>query len=768
MHMNNPALGALALLSLSTLAVAAEEGNSASSVETVVVVGVAPLPDQGLPLELIPANVQISTSNDTDRLQALDLTQYMNRATGSVFMNEAQNNPLQPDVQFRGFTASPLLGLPQGIAVYQDGVRINEAFGDTVNWALVPEFAIARLTVMPGSNPVFGMNALGGALSVQTKNGLTHPGSRVEVRSGAFSRTTAEAEFGGEAGDGLAYFIGGSYFDEDGWRDFSPSRARQVFADVSYEGSASTTGLSLTYADTDLIGNGPSPVQLLQEDREAIFTRPDQTRNELLMLNLSMNYRLGTAANLSGVVYHRRSDIRTLNGDDSAFEECDDEPGVLCEEDGEEVVDADGDEIEIAPETSGATLNRSNTEQQSYGTSWQLMTTQNWAGRKNHLVTGVALDRSRVDFTSSTELGALDDTRRALPGGVFVQEAFTGLRTTSRTYGAYLTDTLEVTPKFAVNLAGRYGVIDVDLDDRLGTELEGEHRFSRFNPAAGFTYRPSSALQFYASIGEASRAPSPAELTCADEDDPCRLPNAFLSDPPLEQVVSRTVEAGARGDLSFAHWHLGAFRTVNRDDILFISAGALTNEGFFDNVGRTRRQGVELNLNGKLADRLIWSASYTLLDATFQEDFSVASANNPAAVDDEIAVESGDRIPSVPRHLLKLAMDYAVSPRWSVGADWNRASSQYLRGDEGNLNAPVSGYSVLNLRTTFRVSEYFSVFALVDNALDADYETFGVFGGPTMCSATTTKTHGSCPPPRLAPRGLACGLRCNELSGWFR
>lgn len=727
--MSHPTIGALALLSLSTLAAAAEPSSPASAVETVIVVGVAPLPDQGLPLELIPANVQIATSRDMDRLQALDLTHYMNRAAGSMFMNEAQNNPLQPDVQFRGFTASPLLGLPQGIAVYQDGVRINEAFGDTVNWALVPEFAISRLTVMPGSNPVFGLNALGGALSVQTKNGLTHPGSRVEVRSGAFSRTTAEAEFGGATDERLAYFVGGSHFDEDGWRDFSPSRAGQVFADVRYDGAALTTGLSLTHATTDLIGNGPAPAQLLEADREAIFTRPDQTRNELLMLNLNLNYRLSTAASLSGVVYSRRSDIRTLNGDDSAFEECDDEPGLLCEEDGEEVLDADGEEIEFEPQISGATLNRSSTEQASYGTSWQLMTTQNWAGRKNHLVTGVSLDRSRVDFGSSTELGSLDDTRRALPGGVFVQEAFVDLRTTSRSYGVYLTDTLELTPEFAMNLAGRYGVIDVDLDDRLGTELEGEHRFSHFNPAAGFTYRPSSALQFYASIGQASRAPSPAELTCADEDDPCRLPNAFLSDPPLEQVVSRTVEAGARGDLGFAHWHLGAFRSVNRDDILFISAGALTNEGYFENVGRTRRQGVELNLSGALAaDQLAWSLSYTLLDATFQEDFSVASGNNPEAVDDEIAVESGDRIPSVPRHLLKLALDYAVSPRWSIGADWNRASSQYLRGDEANLTAPVSGYSVLNLRTTFRVSEHFSVFALVDNALDSDYETFGVFG----------------------------------------
>ena len=100
----------------------------------------------------------------------------MNNNLIGVSVNETQNNPYQPDVLFRGFTASPLLGTPQGLSVFQDGVRVNEPFGDAVNWDLIPVNAIADMILIPGSNPVFGLNTLGGSLSVTTKNGRTHKG----------------------------------------------------------------------------------------------------------------------------------------------------------------------------------------------------------------------------------------------------------------------------------------------------------------------------------------------------------------------------------------------------------------------------------------------------------------------------------------------------------------------------------------------------------------------------------------------------------------
>ncbi len=276
-------------------------------------------------------------------------------------------------------------------------------------------------------------------------------------------------------------------------------------------------------------------------------------------------------------------------------------------------------------------------------------------------------------------------------------------------------------------MTGRYNRTHVVLEDRLDDDLDGDHTFQRFNPAVGLTFG-TPAFTFYAGYSEASRAPSPVELTCADEDDPCRLPNAFVSDPPLEQVVAKTFEAGVRGEWSDGRWHAGVFRTANDDDILFISAGALTNEGFFDNVGETRRAGFEANLAGAAGERLTWSLDYTYLDATFRESFTVMSANHPEAVDGEIVVESGDRLPLIPQQLLKAGVRVAVTAALTVSADLVGSSGAYFRGDEGNLLEELDGHSVVNVRAEYRLGERASLFASIENLLDEEYETFGVLG----------------------------------------
>ena len=217
----------------------------------------------------------------------IELADFMRRNLESVFVNEAQSNPLQPDIQYRGFVGSPLLGLPQGLAVYQDGVRVNEPFGDTVSWALIPDSAIDTVYLMPGSNPLFGLNALGGAISIETKDGFSHPGTSAQVYAGSFSRLGVEAETGGSLNDRFGYFLTGAYLDEDGWRDHSPSEATQLFGNLSWKLERATIGASLTHVDTDLIGNGAAPEDLLEMDRSAIFTRPDQTENDLTLLNLT-------------------------------------------------------------------------------------------------------------------------------------------------------------------------------------------------------------------------------------------------------------------------------------------------------------------------------------------------------------------------------------------------------------------------------------------------------------------------------------------------
>ena len=680
-----------------------------------------------------------ATAEDIAAERAPSLADFLARNAASVFVNEAQGNPLQPDVRYRGFVGSPLLGLPQGLAVYLDGVRANEPFGDTVSWALIPQSAVDAVALLPGSNPLFGLNALGGALSVYTKDGFSHAGTRLEASVGSFGRRTASAETGGTGDARFGYFGTLSTLREDGWRDYSPTAATQGFAKLSWLNGDARVDASVVAADTDLIGNGAAPEELLAMAPKAVFTRPDRTRNALFGVNLVGDYSFSERLAVRGNVYWRRSDIDTYNGDDSDYEACAFAPAFLCagdddSDDGEEsdldqeaLEDERGNPIAASDALEGATINRTRTAQRGRGFGLHAEHARDTSAWPNRLVLGLAYDAADVDFDSSTELGALDQTRLAVPGGVFVGDAFTEVAVATSNASLYVAESFAPSPRLRVDLAARYNAVRVELRDQRGTALNGKHRFARLNPSLGVVFAATPTLAFHASYGESSRAPSPVELTCADEDDPCRLPNAFLADPPLAQVVARTWEAALNGHRNGWAWRGGWFRTRNQDDILFVSAGSLASEGYFDNVGATLRRGFEASVSREGA-RLRWFVHYTQMRATFESAFSVPSVNHPLAEDGAIAVRPGDRLPLVPERLLKAGLTVAATPRLDFSATVLYASGIRFRGDEGNLAPGIDGHAVANLRFDYRLGDRLTLFANVDNAFDEDYATFGVFG----------------------------------------
>ena len=655
----------------------------------------------------------------------LGLTDLLNRRAASVTINEAQGNPLQADLGYRGFVGSPLLGLPQGIAVYKDGMRLNEPFGDTVQWALLPPTVVAAVLLLPGSNPLFGLNALGGAISVRSKDGFAHPGVDARVVAGSFGRRAVAAQ-AGDAGQRFGTYGMVSTLREDGWRDYSPTRADAAFAKLSWRRAGSKVDFSLQAADTDLTGNGAAPVQLLLRQRSAVFTRPDRTWNALTQFNATAQHDFSQTLAVSANLYRRASDIDTYNGDDSDVDACEHEPTLLCwDDDDQPVRDAAGHPL-AANWGPDATINRTRTEQRSHGFGAQA----HWRGTgpvRQRWLAGLSVDASAIDFSSSTELGRLDETRQAVPSGVFVADIFTDLTVDLAYFAAYVAKTLTLSPNLRLNVGARYNRAQVTLRDRLGTALDGDHRFSRLNPTLGVIVRAKPGLSLHASYSESNRAPSPVELTCADENDPCRLPNAFLADPPLKQVVARTLEAGLRGTAGAVDWQLATFATRSDDDILFISAGRLASDGYFDNVGATLRRGFEASLEA-VHRRLRWALHYTFLDATFREPFSVPSVNHPSAENGRIAVPAGARLPLIPRHQLKARVGMKLSPRIDIDAELIHASAQHLRGDEANLTTPLDGYSTVNLRVNYAVRRRLSVFAMCDNVLNRRYATFGTFG----------------------------------------
>lgn len=764
-----PGIGRAAKYRLVCVLAAALSGvamaESIEPVDEIEVIGVTPLRGKGLDRQNIPANIQSATADELARRHALDLSQYMNSKFAGISINEAQSNPLQNDVQFRGFVASPLLGLPQGLAIFQDGVRLNEVFGDTVNWALVPQRAIATLDLVPGSNPVFGLNSLGGALSMKSKNGFDDPGAALEISGGSFDRLEIASEAGGLIADTLAYYVNGSYFTENGWRNFSPSDAARFFGSLGRRGDSSSIFATFTHAGTDLVGNGAAPVQLLEIDRASIFTHPDNTRNTLNMFNIFGDHALGHSLSMSWNAYYRQSDIDTLNGDDTDYEECENLPnvGFMCLDTAEgedEVVARDENDSRIPANstTDSATVNRSRTEQNGYGGSVQITMHKELGGTvSNQFLAGAGANVGEAGYSAGTELGFLDASRGAVSSGFLVQDAFTKLKTKTTTYSVYLMNTVAIGENLSLSVSGQYNNTSTELRDLLGTALNGEHEFDRINPSLGITYRMLPNLQVYAGYGRSNRAPSPVELTCADPDDPCRLPNAFLADPPLKQVVTGTVEAGLRGNLGDTSWQIGYFNARNENDIIFVSAGRATNQGYFDNVGDTDRRGLELSFDGALGDGGSWFFNYTYLSAEFGENFTVPSPNHPLADQGTIEVRAGDRLPGVPNVIAKTGVQYQISPRMSVGGDAIYRSNQVLRGDEGNLLPTIPGSVAFNLRGEFSVNDFTTLFLILDNVFDNDYETFGLLGNTEDVLGDSFRDNRFVSP--AAPRAAWIGIR---------
>ncbi len=760
--------------------------------EEVVVVATTPAGGVGQNVEKLPFNVQVSSATDLARSQVLDLTDFLATNLGSVNINSAQSNPLQPDVQYRGYAASPLLGLSQGIAVYQNGSRINEPFGDAVNWDLIPQSAIHRISLIGGSNPLFGLNTLGGALSIEMKNGFNFEGLEAQISGGAWERVVVHGQAGGNDGR-FGYYINASYFEEGGWRDLSDSDVVNVLASASYRGDNGRLDFTTQHGDSDLRGNGSSPLGLLELDRAAVFTAPDITDNTMTMVNVTGAYEFSdsVSANVSG--FYRRNKTASFNGDGSDLLVCELGSGAfLLDEFDESAFDSIGfDDDDVCSDNvlgandpadleriltagfgpTGASIdvddltgtlsgtgvladsainNTSQRKQRSYGGDLQFNFSRTLFGHVNAFTLGFGYYRGAVRFESATELATLDPRTRSTEGrgvGTFLSGDATNVSTSSDTLSVYFNDALDLTERLTLTLGGRFNSTEVELADRssMRPELNGEHTFRRFNPAVGATYDVSSDLNIYAGYSESSRAPTPIELACnegvfsiarrnaaaagRDPDDidfECRLPNAFLADPPLDDIIASTVEFGLRGQLGEVRHRLGYFHTDNRNDILFQTTGR--GRGLFANVDKTRRQGLETAFSGTLG-ALDWDLSYTFLRATFEDGFTVLSPNHPQADDDgALFVEQGNSIPGVPDHQFKFIGDYPLPFNARMGIEVIYNSGQYLRGDEANLLSKTDDYAIVNWRVSVPLNPRVELFARVSNVFDAEYENFGLLG----------------------------------------
>ena len=700
-----------------------------------------PTAGSGLDVDKVAAAVNAVGAGQIARTGSLNIADALQQQVPGIIISDTTGNPFQPDIQFRGFVASPLAGTPQGLAVYQNGVRINEAFGDTVNWDLIPTAAIRSVAVAT-NNPAFGLNALGGAVNVQMKDGFNYHGGEINTMGGSFGRIQSSAQYGKQI-DNVAVYGALEGVRDNGHRNFSESAIRRFYGDVGYRTDSSEFHLNVGVAKNNFGATAAVPVELLQHYWGATYTTPQTHDNRVAYANLTGKVEVTPTWTIEGLARVRAFRQKTVDGNPTETAPCAADAGLLCfNEDTAPGAPANGlNGVQLAnpfPDTAVlGQIDRTTTRSTTTGATLQATNTDQLFGHNNQFMVGTSFDSSVTRFGATAELGTIGSNYVVTGSGIFLGPSGTpisigpvSLRATNRYTGLYALDTFDVTDAFSISGGGRFNYASVVLQDLIGTELNGNHAFSRFNPMIGGTYKITPELTAYAGYSEANRAPTPLELACADPARPCIIGAFLIADPPLKQVVSRTVEAGFRGtkelNIGTLGWKIGGFRATNADDILAIPS-QLQGFGYFQNVGSTRRQGIEAQVN-LTSKTLQLYASYSLVDARFLDTLQLNS-HSPFAdpVTGTIRVLPGNRIPAIPRDRIKFGFDYAVTDAFKVGGDALFVSSQYFVGDESNQAARLPGYSVFNLHASYQINKTFQIYGRVDNILDNRYATYGTF-----------------------------------------
>lgn len=743
------------------------------STEHVVVLGTLPDSGIGLSADKLPGALQSLSAEQITAQQGATILSALGAQVAGASLTDVQGNGMAQNLRFHGFEASPLQGTPQGLAVYQNGMRLNEAFGDTVNWDAIPQTAIARMDVW-SSNPVFGLNALGGAVNIVMKDGFAFQGATASLQGGSYGHGQASGEWG-LSDSNFSFYGAAEGVTDAGWRYHAQSNLARLYADAGWRFGDSEIHLVASGAATSLGVTGPTPVEMTQRNAKSIYTFPQTTRNTVGSLIVNGKTRLNEHWQLQASAYVRAFQQRHVDGNDADFESCSSRSsfgGKLCLEDdpfgtppgGKTIafrnqfvmMDSAGQTFPFNAAVTYGTIDRTYTDTSSKGITVQATSDTPLFGRPNYFTAGLSLDASGIGFRSTSTLGRIFpdlqvavDPSLAGSGSILHANGNIGyapvtLGATTRYYGLYAVDALDLTDTLTVTVGLRANAADIVTRDRSGlaAELNGTHGYGHINPMAGVTYKLDDALTVFGGYSQANRAPTPLELNCADPNRPCLLEGALVSDPPLSQVVAHSYQAGLRGSLGEIargklDWSLALFRTDSDNDIVAL-ASSLAGRGYFANVPSTRRQGLDVTAKYAAPG---WSAyaSYSWLDATYQFSGAVASPNNPKAdANGDVTVTRGKTIPLNPADTIRAGADLEVMENITLGAELAFNGSRYFDGDPSNVNAKLPPTVVVNLRAAWAITPAWQLFGTVDNLLDNRDALYGSYFDPGGISGLVT------------------------------
>ncbi|MFQ5932147.1 MAG: TonB-dependent receptor, partial [Nitrospiraceae bacterium] len=631
-----------------------------------IVVSATRLADDLFDLSRVPAQSRVVTEKEIKELGARDVPEAIQYEPG-ITLYQNVGNGFEPILDMRGFNGQPVTTT----TVIMDGVRVNNPDFNTVDWDLIPIYDLERIEVVPGTAPVFGKGALAGVVNLQTKRGGPVPEANVEVTGGSFGRLRFRGNIGGPVGD-FDYYLGFTQELEDGFRDASDADVKRLFTKVGRRfGTKADITLSYLFADDHIEQAGTIPEDILPSlsgcslriDRKANCTPGDLVERTLHAPTINMRYRLPAGFSLGLDAFFRDLDQETVNF------------GVASE-------------------------SESSNDTTTGGVTFQMSNEATPLDRRNVFVVGVEYTRSGFDSQGSAEFTGFPPS-------------FNNTQTDEDVVGIYFQESFDVIPEALIlSVGGRYDWDRIDFSDRLDPTQDRVRTFQRFNPRAGVTWNPTPDVGAYFSYSEGFRTPTVNELFTF-------FP--FSSNPDLDPAVSRTFEFGGRAYVGeYFEGTLALFRTDVDDEILFIVTDPTTGGGQNQNVGQTRRRGIELTLKGRYRELLDGFLNYSYIKATFENDILLSSG----------LVTSGNDIPLVPRNRLGVGVNVYPVEGLTFSLAGVYVDEQFLSGDEPNQARQLDSYFVLNGQVSYRRGPI-TIFLQGKNITDTEYEPWGVlaFGG---------------------------------------